>query len=201
MRNSIFIKIQIVPLLKQIEYRYRVGEPHLEIRPHSLPQMFKATDLRQKRKNGFNQHSVVPLAFRTNLQIYRLIGAAAKAFVCQDNHFFADSFSQRQKLRVRDICRFHRPISNESEFVSQKAKLAADNPLPSGIAFFADAPVKTFPGFSQLAPMVNNAFFLPAAFPGKNQFFQPQGASGLLTSFEISKRMLKYLSEPTRRRL
>lgn len=139
MRNSIFIKIQSVPLLEQIEKRDRKGESHLEIRPDSLPQMFQFANLRQQRENRFDQHSVVPLAAPTDFQIFRLIDSAPKAGVRQNNHFPDHSFDERQKLLVGDIRRFNLPVGDESELVGQKAELAADNPFPRSEAFFADA--------------------------------------------------------------
>jgi len=139
MRNSIFIEIQTVPLLKQIEQRDRKSEPHLEIRPDSLPQMFKFTDLREQRKNRFNQHPPLPLAARADFQVFRLSGATAKASVGKDNHFVAHPFDERQKLRVGNIRRLDRPIGDESEFVRQDAELAADYPSPRGKTFASDA--------------------------------------------------------------
>ena len=139
MRNSVFVKIQTVPLLKQIEQRDRKSEAHLKILPDSLPQMLESAHLRQKREERFNQHSVVPLAARANLQVFRLIRATAEASVCKDDHLLAHPFDERQKLRVRNICRFHRPIGDESEFVRQNAELAADYPPPRGKTFASDA--------------------------------------------------------------
>lgn len=140
MRNSIFIKIQPVPLLKQIEQRDRKSESHLEICPDSLPQMFEFADLREQRENGFNHHSVISLALRTNLQILGRIRFAPKTFVGKNNHFACDGFNQRQKLLIGNIGGFNLPISDESEFVDQKTEFAADYPLPRRITFFADSP-------------------------------------------------------------
>ncbi len=139
MRNSVCVKIQTVPLLQKIGQRDRKGEPHLEICPNSLPQMFQSANLREKRKDGFNQHSVVPFAAPTYLQIFRLTSATAKTFVCQDDHFSGNGFDQRQKLLVGNVRRFHVPTSDESEFVGQKTQFAADDPTPGGKAFFADS--------------------------------------------------------------
>ncbi len=139
MRNSIFIKIQTVPLLKQIEQRDRKSEPHLEIRPDSVPQMLEFTDLREQRENRFNQHPPLPLAARANLQVFRLICSAAEASVGKDNHFVAHPFDERQKFRVRNIRRLDRPIGDESEFVRQDAELAADYPPPRSKTFASDA--------------------------------------------------------------
>ncbi len=139
MRNSIFIKIQAVPLLQKIEHCHRVGEPHLKIRPNSLPQMFKFANLRQKREERFNKHPVVPLTAPTQFQILRLPNAAAKTVVCKDNHFSLDGFDQRQKLCVGNICRFNLPIGNESELICQDAELAADYPSPRSKTFASDA--------------------------------------------------------------
>jgi hypothetical protein len=138
MRNSSFIKVQTVPLLKQIEQSDRVGEPHLEICPHSLSQMFQLADLREQGKNRFNQHSVVPFAARADFQIFRLIMPLPETFVRQDNHFVANRFTERQEFRVGNIRRFDLPIGDESEFVCQNTELAAANPSPRSEAFLAD---------------------------------------------------------------
>ena len=139
MRNSIFIKVQTVPLLQQIEQSDRIAESHLEIRPDSLPQVLQAANLREQGKDGFNQHSVVPLTFRTNFQILRLTRSAAKTSVRQNNHLLRNGFTKRQKGLVGNIGGRHRPISNQPELVRQQAKFAADNPTPGGVTFFADS--------------------------------------------------------------
>ena len=140
MRNSVIIKIQTVPLLEQIEKRDRKGEPHLEIRPNSLAQMFQFTDLRQERKDGFDQHPVVPLAAPADFQVFRLIDRASKSGVCQNDHFVGHSLDERQKCLIGNVRRFYLPVGDQSEFIGQKAKLAADNPFPRGETFFADPP-------------------------------------------------------------
>jgi len=95
MRNSVFIKIQTVPLLQKIEYCNGVSEPHLEIRPNSLPQMFQFTDLREKRKDSFNQHSPLPFAARANLQVgranYKTLFLLAKPNQLETNRLLTDS--------------------------------------------------------------------------------------------------------------
>lgn len=126
-------------LLQKIEQRNRIGEAHFKIRPDSLPQMFEFAYLREKRKKSFNQHSVVPFAARADFQIFRLLSASAKTSVCQNNHFVPNAFNQRQKLGLGNICRFHRPIGNESELVCQNTQFAADNPSPRSETFLADA--------------------------------------------------------------
>lgn len=139
MRNPIVIDIQAVPLLEQIEKRDRKAEPHLEIRPDALAQMFQFTNLRQQRKDGFDQHSVVPLAAPADFQVLRLIDRTSKAGVRQNDHFLAHLFDERQKRLVGNVRRFHRPVGNESELVRQQAELAADNPFPGSKTFLADA--------------------------------------------------------------
>ncbi len=139
MRNSIFIKIQSIPLLKEIEQSDCKREPHLEIRPDSLTQMFKFANLRQKRENSFDQHPIIPLASSAKLQVFRLIRFAPKASICQNNRPAAKFFNQRQKFLIRDIRCFDRPIGNESEFVGQKAEFPTDNPLPGSKAFASDS--------------------------------------------------------------
>ena len=122
MRNSVFIKIQTIPVLEQVKERDRVSEPHLEIRPDTLAQMFQLANLREQRKDRFNQHPLVPLVERANLQIFRLIRASAKTVVRQDNHFLTHSFNQRQKFRVRDIRRLDLPVGNKSELVGNQTQ-------------------------------------------------------------------------------
>lgn len=139
MRNSIFIKIQTVPLLEQIEQSDGKGKPHLEICPNTLLQVFQFTDLRQKRKDGFDNHSVVPFAAPTQFQVFRRIDFPAKTDVCQNDHFIRDGFDERQKFLIRNIRRFNLPTGDESELVCQKAEFFADNPFPRSKAFLADA--------------------------------------------------------------
>lgn len=139
MRNSFVINIQTVPLLEQIEKCDRKSEPHLEICPDSLPQMFQFTNLRQQRENRFDQHAVIPRPALTDFQIRRLVDFASKAGVCQNDHFLVNSFNERKKFLVGNIRRFHVPISDESEFIGQEAELSANNPFPRGKAFLADA--------------------------------------------------------------
>jgi hypothetical protein len=139
MRNSIIIKIQTVPLLEQIEKRDRKREPHLEICPDSLAQVFQTTHLRQERENRFDQHPVVPLAASADLQVFRLVDFASKAGVCQNNHFPTDGFNEREKFLIRHIRRCDLPISNESELIDQQTEFADDDPLPRSKSFLADA--------------------------------------------------------------
>ncbi|MDQ3801614.1 MAG: hypothetical protein M3384_19500, partial [Acidobacteriota bacterium] len=134
-----FIKIQASPLLKQIEQSDRKSEPHLEICPNSLPQMFQAAHLRKQRKDSFNQHPVIPFAASTQFQVFRLIRFAPKINICQNNHFVRNRLDQRQKLLVGNIRRFDRPTGHESELIGQKAEFAADNPLPGSKAFTSDS--------------------------------------------------------------
>ena len=141
MRHSLIIEIQTVPFLEQIEQRDGKGEPHLEICPNSLPQMLQFTNLRQQRKDGFDQHSLVPFAAPADFQIFRLVDAPPKTGVRQHDHLRGNSFDERQKFLIGNIRRFYLPIGNESEFIRQQAKLAADNPFPRSKAFLAD----TFP--------------------------------------------------------
>jgi hypothetical protein len=84
MRNAIFIKIQSVPLLKQVEEECdRKNEPHLEICQRSLGQMFKFANLLEQPKDGFDQHSPLPFTVPTNLQIFRLVDFTSKAGIRQ----------------------------------------------------------------------------------------------------------------------
>jgi hypothetical protein len=50
MRNSVFIKIQPVLLLEQIEQSDSKSEPHFEVCPNSLAQMFQFAHLREQRE-------------------------------------------------------------------------------------------------------------------------------------------------------
>lgn len=134
-----FIEIQAVPLLEQIEQRDRESEPHLEICPNTLSKMFKSANLRQEREHRLDQHPVVPLAAPTKFEVFRLIRFAPKAGVRQNNHPLRNSFDERQKFLIRNVRRLYLPIGNESELVGQQAKFSADNPFPGSESFLADA--------------------------------------------------------------
>jgi hypothetical protein len=134
-----FIEIQAVPLLEQVEKRDRKAEPHLEIRPNSLPQMFKFANLRKQREDGFDQHSVVPLAAPAKFEVFRLIDLAPKVRVRQNDHLVGYRFDQAKKLLVGNIRRLNLPAGDESEFVCQEAEFTADDPFPRSESFFADS--------------------------------------------------------------
>jgi hypothetical protein len=128
--------------LQQIEQSDRVSETHFKIFPDSLPQMFQAANLREQRKERFNQPAVVPFTAPTQFQVFRLIRFAAKTVVRQNNHSPAHFFDERQEILVGNVRRFYRPIGNESEFIGQKTEFSANNPTPRGETFAADsAPV------------------------------------------------------------
>lgn len=139
MRNSIFINIQTVPLLEQVEKGDGKGESHLEIRPNSLAQMFKFTNLREQRENCLDQHPIIPHAAPADFQIFRLIDVTPKAGVCQNDHFLAHLVDERQKRLIGNIRRFHRPIGDETELVRQQTEFTADNPFPRSKTFLADS--------------------------------------------------------------
>jgi hypothetical protein len=133
-----FIEIQTVPLLEQIEQSDRKGEPHLEIRPNSLAQMFQFANLRKQRENRLDQHSIVPLAAPTQFQILRLVDRTPKAGVRQNNCLTGNGFDERHKSLIRNVRRFDRPVGHEPEFVDEQTKLAAHDPFPRSKAFLAD---------------------------------------------------------------
>lgn len=146
MRDTVFIKIQTVPLLEEIKHRHSVGKRHLEIRSYSLTKMFQFTDLPEQAEERFNQHPVVPLDGRADFQVFRLISPPPEAFVRQNNHFVPNGSNRRQKLGIGNICRFELPIGNQSELVGQQTQFTADNPSPGGKAFFADSrPMRLMP--------------------------------------------------------
>lgn len=140
MREAVFVKVQAVPSLKQIEQCEREGEPHLEICPHPLAEMLELADLRQEREERFDQHAVVPLAPPTNFQVPRRIAFAAEAFVGQNDHLPLDGLDQRQEFLIRDVRRLQLPTGHEPELVRQDAQFPADDPLPGGEPFAPDAP-------------------------------------------------------------
>lgn len=79
------------------------------------------------------------MAAPTQFQVFRLIVFAPKIDVCQNNHLPGNSFDQRQKLLVGNVRRFDRPISDESELISQQTEFSADNPFPCSKAFASDS--------------------------------------------------------------
>jgi len=98
MRNPVCVKIQIVPLLQKIKQRDRVSEPHLEIRPDSLPQMFKFTDLREQRKNRFNQHPLV---------LEAASGKRPHITIFGDDYPTPDGTAIRDYIHVSDLSQAH----------------------------------------------------------------------------------------------
>lgn len=135
MHNALIVKLQSVPLLQNIENCNREGEPHLEIFKHSLPQSFEITHLSQQRKNSFDYHSLVCLSAPTNFHICWIFLFRAEAFVHINNHSLVKPLNQAVKRAVRNICCCRLIRTDESKFIGDDAKFAADNPTPIGQAF------------------------------------------------------------------
>ena len=135
MHYALIVKLQSVPLLQNIENCNREGEPHLDIFKHSLPQSFEITHLSQQRKNGFDYHSLVSLPALTNFHICWIFLFRAEAFVHINNHSLVKPLDQAVKRAVRNICCCRLIRTDESEFIGDDAKFAADNPAPVAQAF------------------------------------------------------------------
>lgn len=154
MQNALLVKLQTVPLLQDVEDCNREGETHRKIGEYALPQAFQIANLRQQRKHGFDQHSLVSLSALAHFHIRRIFVFGAKAIVHVNDHPSVKLLDQRVKRGVRDIRR-RRVSRDESELVGNDAEFAAHDPAPITQALFGKAASFRLAAFSDRMTQLN----------------------------------------------
>src|SRR5712691_5704663 len=66
------VGLDAIPLDEYIEGGHREREPRLKIRPHAVHDFLKVADAGQHREHRLYQHTVLPLAPRTEFEVGRI---------------------------------------------------------------------------------------------------------------------------------
>src|SRR5213594_2780239 len=80
------IGLETMPLDQHIEGRHGACQARLKIGPAAGHDLFAMADERQHREHRLDEHTALPLAPRTQLQIARIARRGMEAGVTQDNH-------------------------------------------------------------------------------------------------------------------
>ena len=103
MDESMRVRFQPTPLDEEIEGGQRKGQSCLERGPGAMQHFLEMTDPGQHRQDRLYQHSGVPEAAVTELEVGRIPFFGMESGVTQDNHLTIESFNQRMERGVRGI--------------------------------------------------------------------------------------------------
>jgi hypothetical protein len=150
------IGLEAMPLHQHIKSGHGERQARLKVGPDPMHHLFQMADERQHREHCLNEHTVLPLAPRTQFQSGRIALRGMEAGVTQDNHTLLKLPNQPLKGVICDIGRVTRPRHDEAPLVQQETEFPADNPAIIRQAFAADllgAPA--FMGWSNSMPYVS----------------------------------------------
>jgi hypothetical protein len=92
------VGLETMPLDQDIEGGHGEGEPGVEIRPDAVHDLFEMTDERQHREHRFDEHTILPLAARTEFEVGRIALGGMEGCITQDNHAFFKLSRQPRKI-------------------------------------------------------------------------------------------------------
>src|SRR5690242_15707149 len=109
-----------------------------KMRAGSMKDFLQMADHCYQRQSGFDQHSLVPSASGTELEIGRNASRILETSVCQDNGFVFVGGSQRQEDLICDIGGVPCPVDDLPSIIEQPTQLHTHDPAPVALAFLAD---------------------------------------------------------------
>jgi hypothetical protein len=80
------VGLETMLLDQHIEDGHGEREPRLKIRPPAVHDFLEVADERQHRKDRLHQHTVLPLAARTQFEVGRIAFRGMEGGITQDNH-------------------------------------------------------------------------------------------------------------------
>src|SRR5712691_7201194 len=101
--------LETMPLDQHIEGRHGERQACLKIRPAPMHHLFQVTDEREHREYRLHQHTVLPLAARTQFQVAGIPLRSMEAGVAQDYHTPINLLNQPLKGVVSNISGGTRP--------------------------------------------------------------------------------------------
>jgi len=127
-----------MPLDQYIEGGHGEREPRLKIGPHAVHDPLEMTDERQHGEHRLDEHTVLPLATRTQFEVGRIALRGMKGGITQDNHAFFELSNQPLTRVICDIGRGTRPRHHQPPLVQHQTEFTADNPTVIREAFAAN---------------------------------------------------------------
>jgi hypothetical protein len=138
MNKATLIWMQAVPLNQYIEGCHREGQPSLEVLPNPMANFLEVTDRGQHRKDGFDDHTHIPLTAFTDFHVRRVIFFAVETSVYKNNHLTDELGDQSTKTTVMHIGSVTSPGHHQPQMVQNETQLASNNPTMVGKPLFAN---------------------------------------------------------------
>src|SRR5256885_1216042 len=126
--------LETMPLDQHIEGSHSERQARLKIGPIPMHHLLQMADERQHREHRLHQHTVLPLAARTQFEIARIPLRGMETGVTQDNHLVFALANEPLKRVVRDMGRVACPPHDQPPLIEQQTEFAADNPAMIGEA-------------------------------------------------------------------
>ena len=112
-----------MPLHQEIEGGQGEGQACLESRPPARQDLFPMTNTSQHRQHRLHQHTRVPGAPRTELEIGGIALFGMEGGVAQDNHVLLKGFNPGVEGGVRRIGPRAVPSHDPAQVIEQQAEL------------------------------------------------------------------------------
>ena len=95
-------------------------------------------DQGQHRKEGFDQHPVVPRAAWTEFEVGRIAVSGMKSSIREDQHPVLEPLDQGVKNGIMNLSRRTQPAHDAAPAIRQETKLIAHDPTVVGKSLAAD---------------------------------------------------------------
>src|SRR6266849_1472768 len=138
MDEAMRVRVEPVPLDEEIERGQRKGKPRLEGGPRAMQHFLQMTYPRQHRQDRLHQHSRIPEAAVTELEVGGIPLLGMESGITQDNHLAVEGFNQRMEGGVRGISPGTVPGDHQAQLVKEQTEFPPDNPAMIGFPFTAD---------------------------------------------------------------
>ena len=113
------VGLEAMPLDEHIEGRHGEGQARLKIGPAPVHDLFEMADERQHREDRLDEHSVLPFAVLTQLQVGGIALCRMEGGIAQDNHLVFELSNQPLEGVIRDIGRGTRPSHDQPPLIFQ----------------------------------------------------------------------------------
>ena len=131
---------EAVPLDEHIESGHGEGQARLKVRPAPVHDLFEMADQRQHGEHRLHEHTLLPLAARTEFEVGGIAFRGMKGRITQDNHLFFTLPNEPLKGVIRHIGGRTRPPDDQPPLIEQQTEFPPDNPAMVGQAFAANLP-------------------------------------------------------------
>ena len=127
-----------MPLHQHVEGGHGKRQARLKIRPTPVHDLFEMAHERQHGEHRRDEHTVLPLAPRTQFEIARIALRRMEGRITQDYHAFFALPNQPLKGVIRDVGGRTCPRHDASPLIEEQTQFAPDNPAVVREAFATD---------------------------------------------------------------